>query len=89
MPTLSDLERAQEEELERYRATTPTPKTNIPPPSGTARPEAGKPGANDLKDAIVIPNGDGTSTVIMPDGSVRTIPTPQAPSPPGGSGASK
>jgi hypothetical protein len=27
--------------------------------------------------AIVVPNGNGTSTVIGPDGSVTTIPTPQ------------
>lgn len=90
MPTLSDLERAQEEELERYRATTPVPKTNIPPPpAGVGSPEARKSGGNDLKDAIVIPNGDGTSTVIMPDGSVRTIPTPPAPGSPGGAGTGK
>ncbi len=88
MPTLSDLERAQEEELQRYRATTPVPKTNIPPPpAGTSSPEAGKTSGNDLKDAIVIPNGDGTSTVIMPDGSVRTIPTPKSGAGAGGGAA--
>lgn len=27
--------------------------------------------------AIVVPNGNGTSTVISPDGSVQTIPTPR------------
>ncbi|MBV8911690.1 MAG: hypothetical protein JOZ05_01480 [Acetobacteraceae bacterium] len=27
--------------------------------------------------AIVVPNGNGTSTVINPDGSVQTIPTPR------------
>ncbi len=26
---------------------------------------------------IIVPNGNGTSTVISPDGSVRTIPTPR------------
>ena len=26
---------------------------------------------------IIVPNGNGTSTVISPDGSVRTIPTPK------------
>ncbi len=27
---------------------------------------------------MVIPNGDGTSTVIMPDGTIRTIPSASA-----------
>jgi hypothetical protein len=27
--------------------------------------------------AIMVPNGNGTSTVINPDGSVQTIPTPR------------
>ena len=27
--------------------------------------------------AIVVPNGNGTSTVIHPDGTVETIPTPR------------
>ena len=27
--------------------------------------------------AIVVPNGNGTSTVINPDGRIQTIPTPR------------
>jgi hypothetical protein len=27
--------------------------------------------------AIVVPNGNGTSTVIKPDGTIQTIPTPK------------
>ncbi len=30
---------------------------------------------------ITIPNGNGTSTVISPDGSVKIVPTPGAPAP--------
>lgn len=31
----------------------------------------------DKRGNIVVPNGDGTSTVIAPDGSVTTVPTPK------------
>jgi hypothetical protein len=41
------------------------PMRTIPPASG---PDSGN---------IVVPNGNGTSTVIRPDGSVITIPTPK------------
>ena len=29
------------------------------------------------KSGLVVPNGNGTSTLIAPDGSVQTVPTPQ------------
>jgi len=68
-PTLSDLERSQEQDMNQYRPSTP------PPPAGLGKPGAAKT-PTQTEGSIVIPNGDGTSTVIMPDGSVRTIPTP-------------
>jgi hypothetical protein len=43
---------------------------------GGAAPSAGVSSSNIPPGAIVIPNGDGTSTVIMPDGTIRTITTP-------------
>ncbi len=36
----------------------------------------GAPGPNP-KGAVLIPNGNGTSTLILPDGSVKTVPTPK------------
>ncbi len=72
-PTLSDLERAQDQDIKQYRSSTPAPGAggkSAPPAISGGNTSA--PGGN-----IVIPNGDGTSTVIMPDGSVRTIPTPK------------
>ncbi|WP_162800459.1 hypothetical protein [Acidibrevibacterium fodinaquatile] len=74
-PTLSDLERAQDQEIKQYRPSTPPPSTTAPsksPPAPISGGNTSETGGN-----IVIPNGDGTSTVIMPDGSVRTIPTPK------------
>ena len=72
--------------------TGPSPSTTVPPitvpsptvttPSGpqvpgtsgggvqTLPPSGGKPGG------IIVPNGNGTSTLISPDGTVTTIPTP-------------
>jgi hypothetical protein len=29
------------------------------------------------RQGVLVPNGNGTSTLIMPDGSVQTIPTPR------------
>ncbi|HUZ63985.1 MAG TPA: hypothetical protein VMU82_09795 [Acetobacteraceae bacterium] len=34
------------------------------------------PGVNGQNGGIVIPNGNGTSTLIMPNGNVQTVPTP-------------
>ncbi len=73
-PTLSDLERTQEQEIKQYRPTTPPPST--PPSKSPPAPISGG-STSEQGGNIVIPNGDGTSTVIMPDGSVRTIPTPK------------
>jgi hypothetical protein len=43
---------------------TPHYQTTAPPPGGTAG-------------GILVPNGNGTSTLIGPDGSVSTVPTPK------------
>jgi hypothetical protein len=54
----------------------------VPLPGGRAAPLAGGEnykeigGGNGLPGAIVVPNGNGTSTVIGPTGNVTTIPTP-------------
>ena len=48
------------------RAPSGIPQSNVP----------GNPGG------IVVPNGNGTSTVIAPDGTVSTIPTPAPTTPP-------
>lgn len=34
-------------------------------------------GGSDDGQPVIVPNGDGTSTVIRPDGSIQTIPTPK------------
>ncbi len=73
-PTLSDLERQQDQEIKQYRSSTPPPGTT---PGKVAPPPISGGSTSEQSGNIVIPNGDGTSTVIMPDGSVRTIPTPK------------
>lgn len=49
----------------------PAPVTGSRPGYDTVAPPA-SPG-----NAIVVPNGNGTSTVIYPDGRVETVPTPK------------
>ena len=43
--------------------------------NGGAAQSGGQPAAADKR--IVVPNGNGTSTVIYPDGRIETIPTPK------------
>jgi len=50
---------------------TPGTATN-PSPSGTTAP-----GQPPVDRRIIVPNGNGTSTVIYPDGRIETIPTPK------------
>ncbi|HTR16437.1 MAG TPA: hypothetical protein VMI52_05310 [Acetobacteraceae bacterium] len=68
--------------------TPPVPEAPVPPPSAYAPPAMPKAGLETggksrtqggaiPKGSIVIPNGNGTSTVIGPDGSITTIPTPR------------
>jgi hypothetical protein len=47
-----------------------TPVAHTLAPNRTATPPGGG-------TAIVVPNGNGTSTVINPDGTIQTIPTPR------------
>ncbi len=66
----------------------PTPSFSgnlVPLPGGRALPIGGGErykeigGSNGMPGAIVVPNGNGTSTVIGPTGNVTTIPTPPPP----------
>ncbi len=73
------------------RALSPAPSGPRRDPTGSATPlpdggfgvdSGGTRGYRQLNTprgpgAIVVPNGNGTSTVISPDGSVQTIPTPR------------
>jgi hypothetical protein len=81
VPSLSDLQREQggaiAPELNPGLGGRPgqgnpprAPLGNVP---GTGAGDANPPGDG----SVVVPNGNGTSTVIEPDGSVRTIPTPK------------
>jgi hypothetical protein len=119
-PTLSDLQRQQnqEEELQQQRppgkpspvargSSTPPPSVQpglpavegAPPPLSPAPgqpapegrvfqtptgPVVANPSSNGIQtyntqkgQGIVIPNGNGTSTLIGPDGSVTTVPNPR------------
>jgi hypothetical protein len=40
-------------------------------------PPAARPGPAGAGQSIVVPNGNGTSTIIHPDGTVETVPTPK------------
>jgi hypothetical protein len=58
-----------------------TPLRTINTPNGPAT-LSGGPGVMTYTDStgksgLVVPNGNGTSTLIAPDGSVQTVPTPQ------------
>ncbi len=65
----------------------PTPNTTGPAqvyqaPSGPAVPSTGTSGYKTLNtpgggSAIVVPNGNGTSTIIYSDGRIETVPTPK------------
>lgn len=64
----------------------PVPKPAGTPPfttqEGAAVPSTGTPGYQTIRmpdgtTGIVVPNGNGTSTIIRSDGSVETVPTPK------------
>jgi hypothetical protein len=75
-------------EISPQEAPHPTPthvfqSGSVAVPGGRTVPLGGaesykevNPGANGMPGAIVVPNGNGTSTVIGPTGNVTTIPTP-------------
>jgi hypothetical protein len=49
-----------------------------PIPNGTpGAPAPGQPNQSQGDRRIIVPNGNGTSTVIYPDGRIETIPTPK------------
>jgi hypothetical protein len=65
-------------------ASAPSPASpTIATPQGPAAPATGGPGYQQIAPSpgqpggIVIPNGNGTSTLIRPDGTVVTVPTPK------------
>ncbi len=55
-------------------AAAPKPRKQ-PPGGGSGSGAAG--GTPDDGQPVIVPNGDGTSTVIRPDGTIQTIPTPK------------
>lgn len=55
---------------------TRAPATSAAPASPSGSATAPRP-TNIPQGAIVVPNGNGTSTVIFPNGTVQTIPTPR------------
>jgi hypothetical protein len=86
--TLEDLERESPESMQPEAPTKGSPLSRganpllAPLPNGTpgtpadssAAPAQGQPQADRR---IIVPNGNGTSTVIYPDGRIETIPTPK------------
>ncbi|MGC8477299.1 MAG: hypothetical protein ACP5NP_13165 [Acetobacteraceae bacterium] len=70
VPTLSDLQKQT-----GGLGTAPAANAGAAPPGIYAAP-GGAPGPNP-PGAVMIPNGNGTSTLILPDGSVKTVPTPK------------
>jgi hypothetical protein len=47
------------------------------PQGGSPGPSQAAPGQPQTDQRIIVPNGNGTSTVIYPDGRIETIPTPK------------
>lgn len=67
----------------RNRSVSPPPGGAVLLPNGVGVDTGGTQGYRQLTlpngqpGAIIVPNGNGTSTVIGPDGSVSTVPTPR------------
>jgi hypothetical protein len=57
-------------------APMPAPKASKIPSIGPGVPPASTP-ASSAGQPIVVPNGNGTSTIIHADGTVETVPTPK------------
>jgi hypothetical protein len=83
--TLQDLERQEKagteapvpgSPLARARNPLVAPLPNVGPGGGAATTPA-TPGEPPADRRIIVPNGNGTSTVIYPDGRIETIPTPK------------
>jgi len=83
LPPLPALPSLPGYEISKPDPTRPPPETSFP--KGVARiPYGGTAptvGVAPLKDAgngaIIVPNGNGTSTVISPNGAITTVPTPK------------
>ena len=76
-PTIRDLE----QQYSSGAATQPLPPPNATPSVGV--PVVGSPTAvrrqppDASRGPITVPNGNGTSSVIYPDGRIETVPTPK------------
>jgi len=62
--------------------TPPRPGQVVPTPSGPGVTSGGTSGYQTMTvpgggSAIVVPNGNGTSTIIYPNGKIETVPTPR------------
>ena len=86
--TLQDLERqsqtgsqapAKGSPLDRAGNSLTAPLPNGTPGTATNQSSGGTaaPGQPPVDRRIIVPNGNGTSTVIYPDGRIETIPTPK------------
>ncbi len=53
------------------------PLPNAAGPGAVTAPDSGAPAQPQVDRRIIVPNGNGTSTVIYPDGRIETIPTPK------------
>jgi hypothetical protein len=90
-PTLSDLEKDTTPLGGKVSPDTTSPQTPAAPDHRQPRPTlggvstlppslppgTGPAGGAGRNGAIVVPNGNGTSTIITPDGSITTVPTPK------------
>jgi hypothetical protein len=72
----SPLERAGNPLLAPLPSGTPGSATGAPG-GGNATTGQPAPGQPPVDRRIIVPNGNGTSTVIHPDGRIETIPTPK------------
>jgi hypothetical protein len=86
--TLQDLERGAQSGVEAPTRGSPLNRSGsltAPLPNGTpGAPRGGTPAGTPptgpgqpADQRIIVPNGNGTSTVIYPDGRIETIPTPK------------
>jgi hypothetical protein len=70
IPTMQDLQQQNMEPL-------PPPHVPAAPPAPLFPEESPGQGPPPSQHSILVPNGDGTSTLIAPDGSTKTVPTPK------------
>lgn len=81
--TLQDLEKEAPKGAQAPAKGSPLDRSGntllAPLPGGTAPagPNAAVPAPSQVDRRIIVPNGNGTSTVIYPDGRIETIPTPK------------